>query len=98
MLFAEADLPPVPQSSRRAKRSRSARRVQVPAARPSGHAYIPVDAVRCGIEARPARPEIDSAHYWHEQKMLATDEARRRECHEKMILSVLALDRSGRPQ
>ena len=48
-----------------------------------------------GIEPEPSRPEIQSAHYWARQLVLATTPERKAECHRMMVLSLLAIDHRG---
>jgi hypothetical protein len=58
----------------------------------------PFDCVREMLPTAPARPEIDSARYWAGQLRLADNAERKAECHEKMMLCLMALDQEPKPQ
>lgn len=91
-LFAEAELP-VPPAAAQARRARS-QRSGGSQARVAPAVTRDWDALRCGAAVRPARPEVESAHYWHAQMMAAADADRKRECYEKMVLSIKGMDRT----
>jgi hypothetical protein len=100
-LFNEAELPlpeaapPAVQRRARPERPQPARHypmrnVPAPAVDVSVEALLARDHLPCA----PTRPEWQSAQYWCEQMLAATDDARRAQCHEMMVLAVLALDRT----
>lgn len=57
---------------------------------PAAAADEPFECVREVLPPAPARPEIESAHYWAEQLRLADSPERKAECHEKMMLCLKA--------
>jgi hypothetical protein len=103
-LFNEAELPlpdatPPKRVQRRARPERPQPARHYPMRNvppPAVDADVSVDALlaRDHLPCAPTRPEWQSAQYWCEQMLAATDDARKAHCHEMMVLAVLALDRT----
>lgn len=104
-LFDEAELPPGPPAGGRTRRAARGKRNNMQENAMRGLASRRVSGDRSdelaaiGVPLRAVRPELDSARYWASEMAraaAAADIARRDECHEKMMLSLRAMEGGAR--
>jgi hypothetical protein len=95
LLFSEAELPPgkpaakpVAQRGRRTSSRAHSYTHPHPSPPPAGGGEFKAVEI---LPQTPARPEIESARYWAEKMRLAGSAERKAECHEKMMLSLMAV-------